>query len=439
MFTVTALLATIALVPVQDTKVEILTDLVNELRQEVSELKNNKSENWLITQRSDEIHNLVQDVIADTDVRSSLVGDAATAGWNNGAFLASADGNWKLKINGMIQVRWLYNDADGRSSQHGFEQRRTNLKFSGNIIDPSWTFKVKPTWNRNGTSFVTQDAWIGKSFDNNSWFKVGQFKANFLRENIVSSGKQLAAERSMLNNAFTYGWTQGVEFGWNNEDIKFVAQYTDGPGQSNTQALGTTTNSWTVRTEFRFGEADWKDFGYLTSKAGSKDGFMLGVAYENYNRDNGTSFLYGNANGNKNSGWTIDASWRGDGWNVFGYVVDTSAKTTGVDQDSSGWLVQGGFLINENTELFAQYQEGEIDGQNMDMDALRFGFNYWPIADSNNIKWTTDIGWAGKTLTDGAGGGISSADWVSSGNGWRADNAGEDNQMLIRSQLQLSF
>ncbi len=73
------------------------------------------------------------------------------------------------------------------------------------------------------------------------------------------------------------------------------------------------------------------------------------------------------------------------------------------------------------------------------MDAFRLGFNYWPEAGSNNIKWTTDIGWAGKTLMGGSGGGISSADWVSSGNGWRADNAGEDNQMLIRSQLQLSF
>jgi hypothetical protein len=75
----------------------------------------------------------------------------------------------------------------------------------------------------------------------------------------------------------------------------------------------------------------------------------------------------------------------------------------------------------------------------MDMDAFRIGFNYWPTADSNNVKWTTDLAWAGKTLTDGNGGGNSSADWVSSGNGWRIDDAGEKEQMLLRTQLQLLF
>lgn len=432
-------LVLVAITTVQDSQITVLQEMVLELREEVSELKNEKTKNWLTTQRSDEIQNLVQDVLANTDARSSLLGDGVTAGWNNGAFLTSADGNWKLKINAQLQSRWLYNDARGQSSQHGFEQRRTKLKFSGHIIDPTWTFKIVPTWNRDGGNSITEDAWIGKKIDNGSWFKFGQFKQNFLRENIVSSSKQLTVERSMINNGFTYGWSQGVEFGWKNDDIKLLAQYTDGPGQSNTQALGTTTNAWVARAEFHFGEASWNDFSYLTSKAGGKDGFMLGIAYENYERDNGTTFEYGNANGNKNSGWTIDASWRGDGWNVFGYVVNTTATAAGVDQDSSGWLIQGGFLVNDNVELFAQCQEGKVDGQNMDMDVLRFGFNYWPAAGNNNIKWTGDIGWSGKTLVDGAGGGISSADWISSGNGWRADNANEIDQLLIRTQLQLLF
>ncbi len=433
-----ALLATTTMTGTQDTQVEELTKLVQELRSEVADLKNATSNNWLNEQRADEIRNLVHDVLSDADNRTNLQGDLATAGYNGGAFLTSADGNWKLKINGLLQVRWLYNDAEGQSSEYGFEQRRTKITFSGHVIDPSWTYKISPTWSRGGGS-DTLDAYIQKKFDGGSWFKFGQFKQTFLRENIVSSSKQLAVERSMVNNGFTYGWSQGIEFGWNNEDLKLLVQYTDGPGQKDTPALGTTTNAWVARAEFRFGEADWKDFDYLTSSAGAKDGLLLGVAYENYNRDNGTSFLYGNANGNKNSGWTVDASWRGDGWNVFGYIVDTTATTAGVDQDSSGWLVQGGFLVNDNTELFAQYQEGDVDGQNMDMDAFRLGFNYWPEAGSNNIKWTTDIGWAGSALTNGDGLGISSAGWVSSGNGWRADNAGEDDQMLIRSQLQLSF
>ena len=439
MFVTTAILATTVLTGAQDNQVEILTKLVQELRSEVADLKSITSNNWLNDQRADEIRGLVHDVLADADTRASLQGDGATAGYNGGAFLASADGNWKLKINGQLQVRWLYNEASNQNDEYGFEQRRTKLKFSGHVLDPSWTFKIVPTWNRDGGTSVTEDSWISKKLDGGSWFKFGQFKQNFLRENIVSSSKQLGVERSMVNNGFTYGWSQGIEFGYKNDDLKLVVQYTDGPGQANTQALGTSTNAWVARAEFRFGEASWKDFGYLTSKTGGKSGFLLGAAYETYDRDAAT-FEYGNANGSESDGWTIDASWRGDGWNIFGYLVETTAKDNGVKQDSSGWLIQGGFLVSDNTELFAQYQEGDVAGEGMDMDAFRIGFNYWPVAGSNNIKWTTDIGWAGKTLTNGAGGaGIASSDWVSSGNGWRPDNAGENDQMLIRTQLQLLF
>ncbi|MBC8201058.1 MAG: hypothetical protein H8E86_03350 [Planctomycetes bacterium] len=436
MFVTSSILVITTLTSSPDNKIEALTGLVQELRQEVYELKINKSESWINEQRADEIRLLVQDVLSDTDTRTSLQGSGAMAGYNGGAFLASADGNWKLKINGQIQVRWLYNDAKGQTSQHGFEQRRTKVKFSGHVIDPSWTFKVTATWSRSGGS-NTEDAWIAKSFDNGSWVKAGQFASRFLREQNVSSSKQLTVERSMLNNAFTYGWTQGIEYGWKNEDMKFVAQYTDGPNQANSASLGASTNAYVLRTEFRFGDAGWKDFAYLTSNAGADNGLLIGVAYENYDTDGG-AFEYGNANGTKSSGWTVDASWRGDGWNLFGYIVDTTGKdNAGVTQDSSGWLVQGGFLVNDNVELFAQLQEGDVNGEAMDMDAFRVGFNYWPATGNNSVKWTTDVGWASKTLTNGAGGGISSADWVSSGNGWRADNANEDNQMLLRTQLQL--
>lgn len=417
--------------------IDELRQMVVELQGEVAELKNQDGKT-LGVEREDQIRGLIHDVLADADARSSLQGDGVRAGYESGAFLQSSDGNWKLKINGQIQARWLYNDADGEDSQHGFEQRRTKVKFSGHVIDPSWAYKIVTTWSRGGGS-TTEDAWAGKKFDDGSWFKFGQFKGNFLRESIVSSGKQLTVERSMLDNAFTYGWTQGLEYGWKNNDTKLVVQYTDGPGEDNTAALTAPTNAWTARAEFRFGEADWKDFDFLTSKTGAKQGWLIGIAYENYDNDGGTH-EYGNANANESHGWTVDVSYRADGWNVFGYVVDTTGKNEANDNkvDSSGWLLQGGFLFNDNVELFAQYQEGEVNGAAMDMDALRIGFNYWPQAGSNNIKWTTDLAWAGKTLTDG-GAGTASADWVSSGTGWRADNVGEKDQTLLRTQLQILF
>ena len=174
---------------------------------------------------------------------------------------------------------------------------------------------------------------------------------------------------------------------------------------------------------------------------------MVGVGYQNLDSDAGT-MEYGNALVDKSTGWTVDATWRGDGWNIFTYGVETQGevKATGVTQDSTGWLVQGGFMVNDNLELFAQFQEGTIDGNptftngSADMSATRIGFNYWPIAGNNAIKWTTDVAWAGDSLADGtATSGAASADWTSPGNGWRPDTGSNDDQFLLRTQLQLLF
>jgi hypothetical protein len=429
----------------QDDQIKVLQEMVHELREEVAELKNKDSETWLTQQRADEVRALVREVLFDADTRNNLVGNGALAGYDGGAYVQSADGNWKLKINGQLQTRWLYNNAKNQTSQHGFEQRRTKIKFSGFVYDPSWTFKITPTWGRGGGS-STEDAWISKSFDDGGWIKFGQFNSKFLREQVVSSSAQLAVERSMVNNAFTYGWTQGIEFGWKDEDVQLTVQYTDGPNQFNSPALGVTTNAWNVRGEFRFGDAGWKEFASLSSKEGRKNGFLLGIAYENYSSDNTTLFEYGNADATKSYGWTVDATLIGDGWTLFAYMVETTGKTRGtaLEQDSSGWLVQGGMMISANAELFAQYQQGEINdatfaqGSN-DMSVFRVGMNYWPVAGSNNLKWTTDIAWAPDSLANGvAVTGIGFADWVGR-SGWRPDSQNNDGQMLLRTQLQLLF
>jgi len=440
----------------QDDKIQTLQKLVHELREDVSELKNQKNETWLNQKRAEEIRSLVLDVLEDADSRASMAGDGILAGYDGGAYLMSLDENWKLKINGVVQARWLYNNADLQTSQRGFELRRSKVIFSGNIFDPSWTYKLTTTWGRAGGS-NTEAAWIAKTLDNGQWIKVGQFKAWFLRENIISSAKQLAANSSMVQHAFAYGWVQGVSTGWNDDDLNIFFQYIDGPWSANTAALSPTTDAWIARAEFKFGEASWSDFGYLTSKIGAKNGLLIGVGYENYNTDNtidgnlqtSPGIEYGNAIADKSSGWTIDVSWRGDGWNLFGYVVETTGKNTATNasQDSSGWLIQGGVMVNNNYELFAQYQHGEINdaafasGSN-EMSAVRLGINYWPVAGSNNLKWTTDVAWSNDSLADGGVTGIASADWTDqfrTGSGWRPDLLNNDGQMLVRTQLQLLF
>ncbi len=92
---------------------------VAELEAQVSQLQ---GDNWLTEQRSDEIKNLVQDVLADADTRASLLQSGMTAGYDKGFVIGSADGNFLLKINGFTQIRWVYNYQDEENALAGLSQ-----------------------------------------------------------------------------------------------------------------------------------------------------------------------------------------------------------------------------------------------------------------------------------------------------------------------------
>jgi hypothetical protein len=98
---------------------------IAELKQELAELKQQNGQDWLTEQRSSEIRGIVQDVLADADTRTSLQSSGAMAGYNNGFFLASPDGNFSLKVGGQIQIRWVMNNAKDKNTLYGFENRRT--------------------------------------------------------------------------------------------------------------------------------------------------------------------------------------------------------------------------------------------------------------------------------------------------------------------------
>ena len=88
-----------------DNEIQELHDLVNELREEVAELRNNQEAGWGDEQRAIEIRGLVGDVLTDADARLNLQGSGALSGYNKGAFFTSSDGNWKVKMNGQIPFR----------------------------------------------------------------------------------------------------------------------------------------------------------------------------------------------------------------------------------------------------------------------------------------------------------------------------------------------
>ena len=65
-----------------------------------------RSDSGVGEQRRDELRELVRQTLADVDMRSQLMGDVLTAGYDEGFFIRSTDDAYALKINTLLQFRY---------------------------------------------------------------------------------------------------------------------------------------------------------------------------------------------------------------------------------------------------------------------------------------------------------------------------------------------
>ena len=138
-----------------DTNADLQNRIDAAVEARIAELTVGTNNNWLNDARSDEIRGLVHDVLADADTRASLQGSGSNAGYNDGFTVASTDGNWTLKMNGLLQTSWSNvddepNDTDG----WGFDTGNTWMNFSGTIAS-DFSYNVRYNWNGSTTSTDT--------------------------------------------------------------------------------------------------------------------------------------------------------------------------------------------------------------------------------------------------------------------------------------------
>jgi hypothetical protein len=422
---------------------------IAELKQELAELKQQNGQDWLTEQRSSEIRGIVQDVLADADTRTSLQSSGAMAGYNNGFFLASPDGNFSLKVGGQIQIRWVMNNAKDKNTLYGFENRRTKLDFSGNVFSKDWTYRIRNNFSAEFGESNLEFAYVQKAMDNGMSIRVGQFRAPWLREVLVDSSMQLAAERSIVAQLFSQGYSQGIQWGMESDSFRINAGFFDGIGgatnfdnrgynsRNTTWNASPTNYSFAGRADFKL-SGDWSQFDDFSSFKGEEAGMMAGVAVL-YQRSNGNGFFGQNGltNGNKVFGITGDFTWDFGGASLFASGVWVQNKPKNGDKTSPwGVTVQGGYFVTEDAELFGRYEFLNYNiknagGQNVDKyNGVTFGVNYFF---AKGVKFTTDFSWNLKSLS----GANSFA--ALNGAGFRVDDAGKDNQWALRAQLQLLF
>ncbi|MFW6060095.1 MAG: porin, partial [Phycisphaeraceae bacterium] len=281
----------------------------------------------------------------------------------------------------------------------------------------------------------------------------GEFKAPFLREELVGPGQQLAVERSLVNEVFTMGYVQGLGVEWMPMDnVRLRGSLNDGVRSGEIEDrheadlhIGGEENDKQFdedNTDFALtGRADvaiaggWDQARDFTAWEGEPMSIVLGggVHYEEGetgDNDGNNDFL----------AWTLDGTFEQQGWSAFGALHGLHTDFQDMadpHQDYYGFVAQGAYTIDDTYQPFLRYEYLDLDDTVDDnhVNLVTAGFNWYN--NRHDAKFTADILWALDEVptTGELGVDASSLDRL----GLIPDEADEEDQVALRLQYQLMF
>jgi hypothetical protein len=414
------------------------------LKTRVNELEAADADVWLTQERSDQIRGVVTDVLADAETRVSLQSSGMTAGWDDGFFLASPDGRFRLEVGGMVQTRYMYShiregwpsfDDQGQQQQEfaaeddvtnrgGFDIPHARLDFKGHVFGPDTRFRIQGEFSNerpdklqlysnppvtvspeNGASngkFQLLDAYILQEVGNGWAVRIGQFKLPFDRGWEVPIANQLTGERSTVALHMGLGRSQGVELAWGGDSTRMRVALSDGGNDrifdayhfSTTQPANSPYDftqaelAISARMEFKLA-GNWREFDSMTSPPGSETGVLLGVGahwQQSKAMLNPTAY-----NQTSNGGYNDWFAFTGDlTWNLGGGSISAAAYYHSISSSAS--YLYFGFAPLGNTNPTFDAGNVSMLGASLygsmylsaDFEAF-VGFDYMEVIDNGNL------------------------------------------------------
>jgi hypothetical protein len=414
-----------------------------------------------------EVDATLDKVLKDAEKRSQMLQmEGFTAGWNDGFVIQSADGNYVLRPFFQFQTRYVVNyrdetpgsdgDDDSEDVQKGFEIPRMKIGAWGNVFTPELTYNFRWASGENNNrgdftdtssgsssgNLVLENAFMQYYFNDDMAFRLGQWKDNWTHEETVESYNSLAVDRSLMNDMIGGGLTryvqavgliyQPAESAW-----RAMATYQDGINTSNTNFLyhqgGSTPFSgpgvtispnWGASGRFEYKiNGDWKNYDSFTAHGEQEDLLVIGGG-GNWTQDGSNNLFVA----------TVDGQWKGGPLGVYAGVVGNFGNYDSVpgadDTFDWGFIIQGGYMLNEQWELFGRVDYTFFDDANLASGAEDV-FGEWVLGvnyywHGQRAKFTVDVGF----LPDGVPSGSSFTNL-----GYLDSN--EEFQFAVRGQFQL--
>jgi len=390
------------------------------------------------------------ELTADAAGRTSLAAGKASQGLT----ITDGSGNFSMRIGGLMQFRYTADFRSGNvgdpdnptpnpaagsgvtgqdKATIGFSLPRTQIYFAGMAGSPELTYYIQgnfsststnatfnggnisaanPTgYSSNNGSFVLEDAYVKYAFDNNWDVRFGQFKLPILTEDLIGDGYQQSIDRSFVTDVYRQQRSQGIQVGYTADSFRVLGAFSDGWRSANTDYNNPNESDYalTLRVDGKFA-GDWNQWNQFSSWQNSQFAAFLGGAV-NW-QQGGKTGTPQDAQVNLNQAnyllWTIDGQIKGNGWNVYGAVIGSHAKTlntalgAGATLNSYGWQIQGGYFATQQIEIFARYDglyannslgaaQGAGGVSPRCWNFLNLGVNYYLFPESQTAKISADV------------------------------------------------
>jgi hypothetical protein len=426
---------------------------IAELKAKVAALEAKQASN------SKDVASAIDAVLRDADKRSRLMADmGAGAGYDEASqHFYIRTGAFTLRPGVQFDFRnvtdYRENTAGHKEDEidNGFEVRRLKFELGGNVLSEDLTYFFQWATNRSGGALVLEDAWLRYEFSAPDWgVRVGQFKDPVAHEELTSSKRQLAVDRSLANEMLSGGITdriQGVSLiygnnGSGNNPLYAEVVIHDGLNSDNTNFTKAATGTdfgVSARVEYK-AMGDWKSYSDFTARGNTKDLLVVGLGGD-WTQAGDNDILHG----------ALDVQWEmGDKLGVFAalYVQHFEGDSLGStfsddvgDINNWGFVVQAGYMLNPAWEIFGRWDYVKLDDPTLSLSGtstsstdqdefheITVGVNYYMGPNGSwghRSKITVDLNY----LPNGSHGG-------DTGLGYTGDN-GDHDEWALRAQWQL--
>ncbi|MFA5864999.1 MAG: porin [Phycisphaerae bacterium] len=203
-----------------------MEELLKQQRQEIETLHkqlSGQAEGRLNKARSDEIRQMVKDILSDEKFRNEVYQPSLTAGYDHGFYIKSPDDAFYLKTRIKTQFRYTGVSRDHRDAnffgnkplrnRSAFEWERLRLYFTGWLWDKklNYTFSMEQSTNNGGNNVRLYDGYFDYEYMKDQKVRWGQFKLPFGKASqIVSAYNQMFVENSTPTEFFAPGHSLGI-------------------------------------------------------------------------------------------------------------------------------------------------------------------------------------------------------------------------------------